>query len=147
MPLQVKNILIKNESVNPYNTRGGKLLFIPYINTSHFGTKSLRYNCPLPWKNFCQNMNNNNFFNVGISKFEKSHTCKEGGAHLRISFWHLLMHLKDKYSIKKLLKWTNKNKIILIFTMLIFFFFLKKRKTPVDIIIKILMIRSTVPKI
>ena len=86
LPLQVKNILIKNESVNPYNTRGGKLLFIPYINTSHFGTKSLRYNCPLPWKNFCQNMNNNNFFNVGISKFEKSHTCKEGGAHLRISF-------------------------------------------------------------
>ena len=51
LPLQVKNILIKNESVNPYNTRGGKLLFIPYINTSHFGTKSLRYNCPLPWKN------------------------------------------------------------------------------------------------
>ena len=84
--LQVKNILIKSESVNPYNTRGGKLLFIPYINTSHFGTKSLRYNCPLPWKNFCQSMNNNNFFNVGISKFEKSHTCKEGGAHLRISF-------------------------------------------------------------
>ena len=86
LPLQVKNILIKNESVNPYNTRGGKLLFIPYINTSHFGTKSLRYNCPLLWKNFCQNTNNNNFFNVGISKFEKSHTCKEGGAHLRISF-------------------------------------------------------------
>ena len=22
---------------------------------------------------------------------KKSHTCEEGGAHLRISFWHLLM--------------------------------------------------------
>ena len=27
---------------------------------------------------------------------EKSHTCKEGGAHLTISFWHLLMNLKSK---------------------------------------------------
>ena len=26
---------------------------------------------------------------------EKSHTCEEGGAHLRISFWHLLMNLKN----------------------------------------------------
>ena len=47
LPLQAKNIFIKNESVNPYNTRGGKLLFIPYTNTTHFGTKSLRYNGPL----------------------------------------------------------------------------------------------------
>ena len=29
-------------------------------------------------------------------KKEKSHTCQEGGAHLRISFWHLLMNLKNK---------------------------------------------------
>ena len=27
---------------------------------------------------------------------KKSHTC-EGGAHLRISFWHLLMNLKNNY--------------------------------------------------
>ena len=33
LPLQVKNIFIKNESVHPYNTRGNKLLFIPHINT------------------------------------------------------------------------------------------------------------------
>ena len=70
LPLQVKNIFIKNESVNPYNTRGGKLLFIPHINTTHFGTKSLRYNGPLTWNNFSQSMNNNNLFNVGISKFK-----------------------------------------------------------------------------
>ena len=44
LPLQVKNIFIKNESVNTYKTRGGKLLFIPHINTTHFGTISLRYN-------------------------------------------------------------------------------------------------------
>ena len=26
----------------------------------------------------------------------KLHTCEEGGAHLIISFWHLLMNLKNK---------------------------------------------------
>ena len=57
-----KTFFIKNESVNPYNTRDGKLLFIPNVNTTHFGTKSLRYNGPLTWKNFSQSMNNNNFF-------------------------------------------------------------------------------------
>ena len=31
LPLQIQNIFIQNESVNPYNTRGGKLLFITYI--------------------------------------------------------------------------------------------------------------------
>ena len=39
--------------------------------------------------------------------FQKSHTCEEGGAHLRISVWHLLMNLKNNY-LKKLLKWANK---------------------------------------
>ena len=47
LPLRVKNIFIKNESVNPNKTRDGKLLFISHINTTHFGTKSLRYNGPL----------------------------------------------------------------------------------------------------
>ena len=51
---------------------------------------------------------------------EKSHTCEEGGAHFRISFWHLLMNLKNKSLLKKLLKWANKKKIILIFTVLHF---------------------------
>ena len=31
-----------------------------------------------------------------IEHNEKSHTCEEGGAHLKISFWHLLMNLKNK---------------------------------------------------
>ena len=31
---------------------------------------------------------------------EKSHTCVEGGAHLIISVWHLLMNLKNNYSLK-----------------------------------------------
>ena len=39
---------------------------------------------------------------------EKSHTCEEGGTQLRISFWHLLMNLKNKYLLKKLLQWANK---------------------------------------
>ena len=38
----------------------------------------------------------------------KSHTCEEGGIHLRISVWHLLMNLKNNYLLKKLLKWVNK---------------------------------------
>ena len=28
--------------------------------------------------------------------------------HLRISVWHLSMNLKNKYLLKKLLKWANK---------------------------------------
>ena len=39
---------------------------------------------------------------------QKSHTYEEGGAHLRISFWHLLMTLKNKSFLKKLLKCVNK---------------------------------------
>ena len=35
--------------------------------------------------------------------------------HVRISFWHLLMDLKNKYILKKLLTWANKKQIILIF--------------------------------
>ena len=27
--------------------------------------------------------------------------CEEGGAHLRISVWHLLMNLKNDYLLKK----------------------------------------------
>ena len=39
---------------------------------------------------------------------KKSYIFKEGGAQLRISFWHLLMNLKNKYLLKKLLKQANK---------------------------------------
>ena len=69
--LMINCHFIKIESVNPYNTRAGKLLFIPHINATHFGIKSLRYNGPLARYNFCQSMNNNNVFNEGISKFKK----------------------------------------------------------------------------
>ena len=31
---------------------------------------------------------------------EKSHTCEEGGAYLRISAWQLLMNLKNNYLLK-----------------------------------------------
>ena len=43
-----------------------------------------------------------------FSDIEKSHTCEEGSTHLRISFWHLLMNLKNNYLLKKLLKRANK---------------------------------------
>ena len=44
--------------------------------------------------------------NMSIN-YSKNHTCEEGGAHIQISVWHLLMNLK-KYLLKKLLKWANK---------------------------------------
>ena len=66
LQLRVKNIFIKNKSVNPYNTRSGKMLFIPHINTTHFGTKSLKYNDYLTCNNFSQNMSNSNFFNADV---------------------------------------------------------------------------------
>ena len=43
-------------------------------------------------------------------KLKKKYTCEEGGGtRSRISVWHLLMNLKNKYLFKKLLKWANKN--------------------------------------
>ena len=71
LPLKIKYIFTTNESVNPYNTRGGKLLFIPPVNTTHYGIKSLRYNRPVFWNDFFRNTdNNNNLFNTSISKFK-----------------------------------------------------------------------------
>ena len=52
LPLKIKYIFTTNESVNPYNTRGGKLLFIPQVNTTRYGIKSLRYNGPVIWNDF-----------------------------------------------------------------------------------------------
>ena len=40
-------------------------------------------------------MLNVNFSNKNEKK-KTSHKCEEGGAHLRIYFWHLLMNLKNK---------------------------------------------------
>ena len=34
------------------------------------------------------------FYNIPIGTVKKSHTCGEGRAHLRISFWHLLMNFE-----------------------------------------------------
>ena len=64
-------------------------------------------------------------FQINVSKLiKKSHTCEEGGAHLRISDWHLLVNLKSNYLVKKLLKWTNKKCMNFEFTMM----YLKKKK-------------------
>ena len=46
---------------------------------------------------------------MGLTKrrdsVKKSHTCEEGGTHLRISFWHLLMFEKpENQNVKKLKK-------------------------------------------
>ena len=52
LPLKIKDIFTKNESVNPYNTRGGKLLFIPQVNATHYGVRSLKCNGPVIWNDF-----------------------------------------------------------------------------------------------
>ena len=46
---------------------------------------------------------------MGLTKrrdsVKKSHTCEEGGTHLRISFWHLLMFEKpENQNVKKMKK-------------------------------------------
>ena len=51
---------------------------------------------------------------------KKSHTCEEGAAHLKISFWHLLVNLENKYLLKNCWSFPVKNKTVLIFTMLHF---------------------------
>ena len=87
------------------------------LNILHLYFSSLKSDRSIPQVNFLKRSTNE------VQKQKKSHTCEEGGAHLRISFWHLLMNLKNKLLLKKLLKWANKNKIVVIFTML---HFLKK---------------------
>ena len=48
-----------------------KLLFIPQVNATHYGIKSLRYNGPVIWNEFFRNTgNNNNLCNTGISKIK-----------------------------------------------------------------------------
>ena len=71
LPLKIKDIFTTNESVKSYNTRGGKLLFIPHVNITHCDVKFLRYNGPVIWNDFFRNTNNNNnHFNTSISKFK-----------------------------------------------------------------------------
>ena len=60
-----------------------------------------------------------------MQKIEKSHTC-EGGTHLRISFWHLLMNLKNKNLLKNCKNRPTKNKNFNISNVI--FFFKKKEK-------------------
>ena len=77
----------------------------------------------------------------------KNHTCEEGGANLRISFWHLLTNLKNKYLFKNLLKWANKKQN----NLNIYNVALKKKHLEISLfytcVPKVLMILSTVPEI
>ena len=61
-------------------------------------------------------------------KKKKKNTCEEDRAQIRISVWHLLMNLKNNYSLKKLLNWTNKKCKNFIFNSIVFFFSKKKEK-------------------
>ena len=51
-----------------------------------------------------------------ITKLQKSHTNKEGGAHLRISSWYLLMNFKNLKN-QNFEKWKKKNAGDIIFHM------------------------------
>ena len=57
-----------------------------------------------------------------IKQEKKKHRCEEGEGHLRISFWYLLMNLKNNYLQKTCLSDPIRKKTITIFTMLHFFF-------------------------
>ena len=46
------DIFPTNEFVNSYNTRRGKFHYIPKVNTTHNGIKSLRYNGPVIQNDF-----------------------------------------------------------------------------------------------
>ena len=79
----------------------------------------------------------------------KNHTHVKK-AHLKISFWYLLMKLKNKYLFKKnCLSGSIQNKIILILTIL-HFFFKKEKHLEIPLfytcVPKTLMIWSTVPE-
>ena len=98
LPLKIKDIFTTNESVNPYNTRGGKLIFITHTNITHCDVKSLRYNGPVIWNDFFRNTNNNNnLFNTSISKFK--HYLKDLliSQYLQRAIYKLAVFNKSKY--------------------------------------------------
>ena len=61
---------------------------------------------------------------------EKSHTCVEGGAHLRISVWHLLLNLKNNYLLKNW--WSGPKKRCKILTLMLYFFKIEKHTLRYD---------------
>ena len=73
MTSTIKNIFTQNESLKTYNTRGGKLLSYR-VNPTHYDTISLIFyifiDGSLTWNKFSQNIIDNNYCNLGISKFK-----------------------------------------------------------------------------
>ena len=67
--LKIKDTFTTNESANPYNTREGKLLFIP-VNTTHYGINSLRYNGSVIWNDFFWNTDIITTSLMQVSKFK-----------------------------------------------------------------------------
>ena len=55
---------------------------------------------------------------IKFYSWKKSHTCKEGGAYLKISAWHLLINLKTLIYWKNCWSGPINHVRILIFTML-----------------------------
>ena len=49
------------------------------------------------------------FLNFAVILTKKTHTCEEGGTHLRISFWHLLMNFEKP---EKSEFWKNEKKLL-----------------------------------
>ena len=50
-------------------------------------------------------LDNSNWDKISHSLTKKWHPCGEGGAHLRISFCHLLMNFENPWKIRLLKKW------------------------------------------
>lgn len=70
LPSKIKIIFTQNELFIPYNPRRGKLVFIPGVNLNLHSAKSLRCEGHVTWDHFSWSNNDNNFYNVGNSKFK-----------------------------------------------------------------------------
>ena len=68
-PTEIEDLLCVNYSLNPYNTWGRNLFYLPEKNTAHERMNSVSYNSPSRWNFFCRDTNNE-FQDTSISQFK-----------------------------------------------------------------------------
>lgn len=95
-----KILLLQMNLLTRIILEGGKLLFIPTVNATHYYIKSLRYNCPVIWNNFFPNANNN-LCDTGISEF------KNYSKDPLIDQYNITLYKIVKYAACKLYKMQN----------------------------------------
>ena len=121
---------LNSNNLPEYRIPSFKVIALQKIFNIHFQSVFSKYYHSWPYFLFPFSTVSINRHEIPISSL-KSDACKEGGAHFRISFWHLLMNLKNNYFLKELLKWVNKKREN--FNIYHNVFFKKDKKTPRDI--------------